>query len=305
MSQGFGQAHGKIILIGEHSVVYNHPAIALPLLSATVQCYIEEALEDRFESIMYTGLMNDAPNTLNPFKELLKSLKDSLNLPSLRLRVKTNFVPYGGLGFSAALASSITEAVYHYANKTLTEQERFDWTQFSERLAHSNPSGIDATLVASKHALIYQKNHPSKPLKINIPGYLIVGSSGIRGETKQAVNHISSTLHHRSTQAAIKQLAELTDNVLNYMQMNDIKRVGEAMTKAHDTLRQLGVSHIQLDTMVNVALKQGALGAKLTGGGLGGSVIALSDTREIAEDILKHWKSLTQIKGWILPLKEV
>jgi mevalonate kinase len=305
MAQGFGKAHGKIILIGEHSVVYNHPAIALPLLSATVECVVKKAGEDTLISPTYKGLYKDAPEIFKPTKDLFKSLQKELNLPALELTIHPNFMPYGGLGFSAALASSITEALYDYAKKPLTELKRFNWTQYSERIAHQNPSGIDATLVASKQALIYQKHMPSKGLHLHLPGYLIVGPSGVAGETKKAVKKIASTMHEASTQNTINQLGELTASMINYIQTQNLKRIGESMTQAHKHLTALGVSHTQLNSMVEAALSHGALGAKLSGGGLGGSVIALSDNQKVAETILGHWENITKIKGWILSLKEV
>lgn len=305
MAQGFGKAHGKIILIGEHSVVYNHPAIAIPLLSATVECVVKKAGEDTLISPTYTGLFKDAPEIFKPTKELFKSLQKDLKLPALELTIHPNFMPYGGLGFSAALASSVTEALYDYAKKPLTEVKRFDWTQYSERIAHQNPSGIDATLVASKQALIFQKNMTSKVLHFDLPGYLIVGSSGVAGETKKAVKKVARSMHEAPTQIAINQLGELTASVVNYIQTKNLNRIGESMTQAHKHLTTLGVSHNQLNIMVEAALNHGALGAKLSGGGLGGSVIALSYNREMAETILDHWESITKIKGWILSLKEV
>ena len=303
MSKGYGSAHGKIILIGEHAVVYGYKAIALPLLTGVVETTVEEAQRFYFESTLYEGLLETSPKALEAIRRLVFELQKQHALPPLKITVSTNLAPYAGLGFSAALASSIVQAVYDYRKLPLDDETHFHWTQFSEKIAHGNPSGIDATLVMSEQPLIFQKGQQTQEVNFNLNGYLIIGNSGIRGETKKAVDHIAKM--HSTYQDTLNALGDLTEDMIHYIQKKNLKAIGNAISKAHRFLTLMSVSHPMLEEMIEDALTKDALGAKLSGGGLGGAVIAITNRHDTAKNIKESWEQISNKEAWILPLKAV
>lgn len=304
MKIGIGKAHGKIILIGEHAVVYGTRAIAIPFFNTKVLTKVWENEENYIRSEIYTGSLKDARNDIESIQSLINELQLKLELPNLFYDIDSNIPVSSGMGSSAAVASSIVEAVYNFKDIELSDKTRFEWTQFSERIAHGNPSGIDAQTTTHNHAIIFQKNYGMLKFNVQLDAYLIVGESGEKGNTKEAVSAVRRLIEEENKQGLINDIGIQVEECYESIISRDIVAVGNTLTKAQKKLKELEVSTKRLDKMVELALENRALGAKLTGGGRGGCVIALSEDIMTAEIIKNKWMKLTNKPAWILYLGE-
>lgn len=302
MKQGIGRAHGKIILVGEHAVVYNHPAISIPFFETQCEVTVEEAIEMTILSDIFTGKLQDAPSSLQPITQLVLTLRDTLHTPDLAIQITSNIPEGSGMGSSAAVASSVVEAIYDFLDLPLEDKVRYHWTQFAETLAHGNPSGIDALTTTYHNGWLFQKNKKPIPFSSQLPAYLVVGNSLEKGNTKESVMHVKEQVDKFGGKASIEAIAIETTKCFDaYLQL-DAKTVGECLTAAQKELKLLGVSTNKIDNMVKDALELGALGAKLTGGGKGGCVIALAVSEENAIMIRNHWQEQFTHQVWIRKL---
>lgn len=305
--QGQGQAHGKIILMGEHAVVYGQPAIALPFPKTTITTEInpnEEALI--LDCQFYQGALQTASQELKSIKTIIRAVIDHLALPNqLTISIKSSILAERGMGSSAAVAVATVRALYDYANVTLNQSELLDWVGQAEKIAHGNPSGIDAAATSGNHPLYYQKNSPIEvfPMKLT-NATLIVADTGIKGKTREAVADVAHLLDINAveTTARITTLGQLTEASRQAILLDQSKLLGESMNDAHEILRDLTVSNEQLDAFAMIARNAGAVGAKLTGGGRGGCLIALSDDPENTFSIQLALKEAGAVTTWMQQL---
>lgn len=301
---GTGTAHSKLILIGEHSVVYGHPAIALPvnILKTTVTIssiqsgqYIEnnefrrrlDLLGDEFEGIRQLIL-----RLLAHFNEqkMAFSLEIDSNIPLGR-----------GLGASASLATAVTRGFYDFFDAELSEAALNAYANFSENITHGRSSGIDVATVNSEKPLWFIKGQSANPFDLNLSGYLVIGDSGIHGFTSQAVNIVREKLNEQTkeTEDNLTKLGGLSSVAKEDLMNNKLSELGKTMNTAHEILSELEVSHPKLDQLVNTARQAGALGAKLTGSGLGGVMVALAEDEKIAIHISQQLLKNGAKNTWI------
>ena len=302
-----GTAHGKIILIGEHSVVHNEPAIAIPFTSANVEVSIEELYgESTIESIYHTGRLKDAPKSLNNLIKTLEAVCRHFNKKpeNMHIIVKSSIPAERGMGSSAAVATALIRALFNYYKAELTEELLNNFVTISEVIAHGNPSGLDAKVVRSEESVYFIRNKGSEFFSVDLPGYLVVADTGQQGETGQAVSDVGKLLTDPSTNAErlISDLGILTRKARKQIEEKNIVELGRTLSNAQVNLKGLTVSNETLDLFVETALDHDALGAKLTGGGRGGCMFALTDSLEQAENISKALLDVGAVDTWIHPL---
>ncbi len=282
-----GEAHGKVILVGEHIVVYNKPAIALPFplkIYAGVKGRNDE--EMTISSSLYTGKMDELPAHMRGLYDCIQQSLVICKKPKLGLHIDIKSeIPKGrGLGSSAAVATAITRGIFQYFQQPLSEEQLFDLVAISEAHAHGNPSGIDMVAVSREEPLLFCK--PMRVASLTAPSafYIIVADTGQAGATKKAVDHVRALRMQRLTviDRIIKQIEELVIRANEAIQEGNPSLLGELLLKNHEKLQELEVSNPMLDHLVEVAIRCGALGAKLTGGGMGGCILALAkDIRDV------------------------
>jgi len=298
-----GEAHGKIILIGEHSVVYNHPAIAIPFLEGKIHVNLYKSKKDEITSQYYKGSLDGIPDKLSPIKDLIIALKKDVNNKSYCYEIKGNLPIGAGLGSSAAIGAAITKAIFKAANKPLNSETLFNWTQYFEKSAHTNPSGIDALCVNNTNGWYFTKTN-FEHLTFDLNAYLIIGNTMHKAPTKESVEHVKMLCEKsKDYQNSIETLGQLTIKSKGAIINHNLKALGNYMNQAMEHLSYLELSTEIIDDLTSSATDHGALGAKLTGGGMGGCVIALCDNLKTANKVKEAWQTKHNIDVWLMALK--
>ena len=260
--EGHGQTWAKAILLGEHSVVYGHPAVAVPLQDLRMRATASPTSgPSTLSSLDYSGPLDQAGSRFASVArafEVAREFSGGL-VQAFDITTVSDFPHERGLGSSAAAAGAIIRAVLDACGREASSDELFALTQMAEQIAHGKPSGLDAAATCSPCPIRFQGGQ-MRPLSQRIDNaFLVIADSGIHGSTREAVGGLGA----------------LTQNAIMALDQADAPALGVAMDEAHAVLTELSLSLPILDDLTEAARSAGALGAKLTGGGLGGCVIAL------------------------------
>lgn len=284
---GVGKAHSKIILIGEHSVVYGYPAIALPLNNIEVVCRVVPSEQ------VWTLYAEDTLS-MAVFACLEHLEKQQAKI---RCQIESMVPEKRGMGSSAAVSIAAIRAVFDYFEEELDAQTLEILANRAEMIAHMNPSGLDARTCLSDVAIKFIRNFGFSEINLDLNAYLIIADTGIYGHTREAIKKVESL--GKKALPSLQELGNLTKIVEKAISIKDLLTMGQAMTKAHTCLGKLGVSCQQADDLVALAIEQDALGAKMSGGGLGGCVIALVKEKEEAETLASLMREKGAVNTWI------
>lgn len=284
MQLGIGKASAKTILFGEHSVVYGYPAIAIPLNNFSTVVEIKQSIERRV-------ILNNQNIPLNIFRrrfsgifQLIQELRLKFDFrDNLEIDIKTNIPNKGGLGSSASIAVAMIRAFYDYLNADLKETDLIKHANTAEMVNHSNASGIDIQTIVQNNPIYFSKSEGFTNLRLQAKGYVLLLDSNMPGDTFVAVEKVRS-LYEKNVDGVTEIFEKITKNEVEAMNA-DTDDFGKYFTKNHNLLKKLGVSTQELDSIVEQLIDLGAEGAKLTGGGLGGSVIAFFKTEEEAKRV--------------------
>lgn len=303
-SQSTGTSHAKVILIGDHSVVYGQPAIAVPLpdLAMTAKLMARQAGQ-MVITPNYQCPMDEMGEVYEGIRQLITRLLrhfDATNMPFL-LEITSTIPQERGMGSSAASAIAIIRAFFNYFDAPLSQTELQQWANIEEAVTHGSPSGLDAATCASDVPVWFIKKETTQTLEMTLEGYLIIADTGVRGQTGLAVSVVREQFDANPTQTNghISALGKIAENIRDGLKQGDTTAIGQSMTEAHQHLQELGVSHPSLDRLVTAANQAGALGAKLTGGGVGGAMLALADTKEHADNVIHALEQAGAQEVWV------
>ncbi|MGI9260950.1 MAG: mevalonate kinase, partial [Woeseiaceae bacterium] len=276
-------AAGKVILFGEHAVVYDRHALAIPIERA-VAAVVEDGEQGVRLAIADWGIeqawrAGDA--NLDGAAAVVDLILSELGCSHRDINITVNArIPLGvGLGSSAAFAVAVIRAVGEFLHKKLASGDVNELALKCEAITHGTPSGIDNHLATYAKPILFQKGIDSNPtvIQVNEALPLVVAAGHLRGNTKKMVSGV------RERYAADKSLyTGIFDSIdeiavagAEALRESDYNRLGRLMNVCHGLLNAIGVSSPELESMVGIARSAGAIGAKLTGAGGGGSIIAL------------------------------
>jgi mevalonate kinase len=285
-------APGKIILFGEHAVVYNRPALAMPVTQVHADV---EVLDSPRKGIWINAPGIDLHAELNTLPAdhpvgsvILKLFSPPFSSPHLleekmggqrgvEISITSTIPVAAGLGSGAAVSVALIRALALYLSNPLTDEQVNGLAYEIEKLHHGTPSGIDNTVITYAKPVYFIKNKPIETFKVGKPFTIVIGDTGIHAPTKESVGDVRR-LRMRdqvSIEDIFNEIAQITLIGRRSIESGKPEQLGELMDQNHKYLQVLTVSSPELDNLVETAHTAGALGAKLSGGGRGGNMIAL------------------------------
>jgi mevalonate kinase len=280
------RANGKIILLGEHAVVYGVPAIAAGI-ERGVQAQAKLSERSTLRVGERSGTADDASDLGRSFKALL----EALGAPPVAVEATLELPPGSGLGASAALGVAIARAVISAAGQDSDAARVLSAAAAWEGVYHGNPSGVDAAAAASDGCIWFEKGAGMQRLALARDLVLAIGLAGPPASTKAMVDSVARLRERRPAvvDKALEGIRALVKNARLCLESGDIPGLGSLMNYNQMLLSGLFLSTEGIESCCALARDAGALGAKLTGAGGGGAVIALCD--EDSEPILAVWRA--------------
>ncbi|HEY3821615.1 MAG TPA: mevalonate kinase [Polyangiaceae bacterium] len=289
-----GFACGKVILLGEHAVVYGVPAIAAGIdRGARAEATPLEAGPCRLlvRGWNLSVRENEEHHDLaRAFRALLDAAReDHPALAPCSVAVEADLPPGGGLGCSAAMGVAIARAIEPSLGDDALQERAMAW----ERVFHGNPSGIDAAVAARGGCVFFRKGEPIERVRVRGTLHLCIGSTGLASSTKAMVDAVARLRARRPEIVAksFEGVHTLAKNARLALEAGDRFALGRLMDLNQMLLAGLFVSSPEIERLCGLARDAGALGAKLTGAGGGGSVVALVPSATVGDAVLAAWKA--------------
>jgi mevalonate kinase len=281
-----GSAPGKAILFGEHAVVYGYPAIAVPIRGVAVQATVSVLAGDEPGSVTieapdidYAAQL-DSQRLDDPLQLAVKLALEECSggqLQALTLRIVSDIPVASGMGSSAAVSVAILRGVAAHFGTTITAERTSELAYEVEKLHHGTPSGIDNTVIAFGRSIYFVKDVTLEQIRVPRPFTLLLGDTGKPSPTRELVAAVRQRwlAEREPVEAVFRSIGELSRQARAAIETGEISALGPLMSRNQSLLQEIGVSSPELDQQIEAALEAGALGAKLSGAGGGGTMIAL------------------------------
>jgi mevalonate kinase len=290
-------APGKIILVGEHAVVYGQPAIAAPVWQVQARATVTDGPAGRGVLLVAPQIGLSVRLANAPADEAL-ALVTRLTLaelqrpdPDWQIHLTSTIPVAGGLGSGAAVSAALVRALFAHAGAAVNAATVSRLVYAGEELHHGTPSGIDNTVIAYGEPIWFVKDAAPERFRPGAPLFLAIADSGIAAPTRETVADV-----RKGWQADPERYASWFDAIGRIarqaraaMETGDLPDLGLLFDRNQTILERMGVSSPRLEVLLNAARHAGALGAKLSGGGRGGNVIALvePETADSVQDALR------------------
>ncbi|HEY5731845.1 MAG TPA: mevalonate kinase [Anaerolineales bacterium] len=295
-------APGKIILFGEHAVVYGRPALAVPVTQVHADVEVTESnragiwieapdvnlyaelntlpSDHPIASVIHNILFlsRNSPSPLRP-SPLWREDGGEGHFPNLDIKITSTIPVASGLGSGAAVTVALTRALSSHLNFPMADEDVNSFTYEIEKIHHGTPSGIDNTVVTYAKPVYFIKGQTIETFQVGSPFTMVIGNTGISAPTKESVGDVRKLWEADKVrwENMFNKVAEISLTARRAIETGKWESLGELMDENHALLQEMTVSSPELDHLVAEAKKAGALGAKLSGGGRGGNMIALVD----------------------------
>lgn len=277
-------APGKVILFGEHAVVYGSPAIAVPVTEVRAQAQVERGPTGQGAVIIAPDVgrrlvLREASEN-DPLARTVRLVLDAIKVernPDVTITV-TSTVPIArGMGSGAAVSTALVRALAQYFECWLSSRAISELVYQAEILYHGTPSGIDNTVVAFEKPIYFVRDEGWEVFWVGKPFLLAIADTGVESSTREVVGDLGQRYEAEPGRylPLFEQAGKIAVAARTAIERGQLEMLGRLMNENHTVLQALGVSCPELDCLVVAAQEGGALGAKLSGAGRGGNMIAL------------------------------
>ncbi len=285
-------APGKIILFGEHAVVYGRPALAAPV-HALQTCAIISPLPSTASSkiklrapvLQLDDLMDSLPEN-HPLARACILTLEELTISAFKpfeITIESTIPASSGLGSGAAVSVAIIRAIAHFFDTRL-DTARINAIAFEvEKIHHGTPSGIDNSVISYAKPILFKRGERPKTFSVKQPFTLLIADSGIEASTAAAVSKVRASWERDPQQfeSIFDRIGLITKKAQHILAEGNLTVLGSLMDDNQTLLSEMGVSAPSNDSLVQAAKQSGAIGAKLSGGGLGGNIIVLPPQNQV------------------------
>jgi len=288
-------APGKVILFGEHAVVHARPAVAVAVTQVRATATVEPAPPGSGLTLVAPDVekrisLSSAPQD-EPLAAAARHTLTHLSSPQpdATVTISSTIPIASGMGSGAAVSTALVRALAGFLGHTLEPTQVSAIVFEVEKIHHGTPSGIDNTVIAFEQPIYFMHDHPIQRLTVGQPFTLLIGDTGTRSPTRRVVAHVRRAWERDPAHydALFDQIGDIADEGRRVIEAGDVDALGPLMDENHALLIDLGVSSPQLDELVDAARFSGALGAKLSGAGQGGNMIALVES-DLVEDVAEE-----------------
>jgi len=279
-----GYASGKAILFGEHAVVYGQPAIAVPVTQVQARAEVKDVGRGQGITIVARDLgrtykLSEAPPD-DALRTIVVSTLERVRVgqeKDLAITVSSTIPVARGLGSGAAVSTAIVRALLEHFDKWLDSRAISDLVFETEKIHHGNPSGIDNTVIAFEKPVYFVKEGPMEIFWVQRSFLLVIADTGVQSSTKVAVEDVRRAWEKEPIryEGLFEDIGTIAEMGRQAIEQGDMETMGRLMTENQRLLRLLKVSSPELEGLIGAAQQGGALGAKLSGAGRGGNMIAL------------------------------
>lgn len=288
-------APGKLILCGEHAVVYNQPAIAVPVAAVQAQATVQPSTGDQGIVVELVDLgerWQAGPYAEQPLARLVGQTLAAIEVqtpPPLHIALRSTIPIASGMGSGAALGAALVRALAGYFGRQLEATHVSALVYESERGFHGTPSGIDNTVVSLARPIVYQRRPDGPPLiePLTLGGdlTLVIGDTGVRAPTRLTVGGVRERFEADPTtyQRYFETIGQTVLAIQDVLRRGATMELGPLLDENQRLLQALGVSSVELERLITAARAAGACGAKLSGGGGGGIMLALAPEQRVQE----------------------
>jgi len=277
-------APGKAILFGEHAVVYGRPAIAVPVSELRARATVTASAPGSGCTILAADLNHrlalDTAPADDPLAHIVRLTLAQLGIgpdPDWSITLRSEIPISSGLGSGAAVSTAIARALAEHAGHELSPEAVSALVYETERLHHGTPSGIDNAVVAHEQPVYFVRGEPLRPLMVGADIWLLIADTGIASPTKVAVAEVRRGWQADPTryERLFDAIGGIVEAARQAIQKGRVDELSGLMDENQRCLAAIGVSSPLLDELCAAAREAGAGGAKLSGAGRGGNLIAL------------------------------